>query len=61
VLGAHYLRVIAREGDFADDRLRGVIKTERSLEYLSVFSHVTNQALLHITDSVLSILAFNIL
>jgi hypothetical protein len=61
VLGAHYLRVIARQGGFADDRLRGGIKTERSLEYLSAFIHVTSEALLHITDCVLNTLAFNIL
>jgi len=61
VLGAHYLRVIARQGGYADDRLRGGIKTERSLEYLSAFSHVTNEALLHITDCALSSLAFNLL
>jgi len=56
VLGAHYLRVIARQGGFADDCLRG-----GSLEYLSAFSHVTKEALLHLTDCVLSTLAFNIL
>jgi len=61
VLGAHYLHVIARQGGFADDRLRGGIKTERSLRYLSSFSHVTSKTLLHITYSVLSTLAFNIL
>jgi len=61
VLGAHYLPVIARQRGFAEDRLRGGIKTERSLKYLSSFSHVTNKALLHITYCVLSNLVFNIL
>jgi hypothetical protein len=61
VLGAHYLRVIARQGGFADDRLRGGIKTEPSLEYLSAFSHVTKEVLLHLTDCVLSTLTFNLL
>ena len=61
MLGAHYLRVIARQGGFTDDRLRGGIKTERSLQYLSALSHVTVEALLHITDCVLRTLAFNLL
>lgn len=46
MLGAHYLRVIARAGGFVDDRLRGEgIKTECSPECLSAFSHVTSEAL----------------